>query len=1063
MRAIDAAGNLSDPSNEAVVTVPDTVKPTAPGNLHTTAVTSSQVDLAWNGSTDNVGVTGYRVYRDDVPIANVTAPTTSYSDGPIAPGTYEYTVRAIDAAGNLSDASDAVTAAVPDTEKPTAPENLDAAPQGAFQVELTWDASSDNVGVTGYEIYRDDVLIDTVGPATSYTDNVLVPGVYTYYVRALDEAGNRSDPSNSDTVTVVLPDDEQPTIPGNLTATLNGTNQVDLTWEESSDNVLVTAYRVYRNDELIETIGPATTYTDTDVPARDHEYVVRAEDGAGNLSDASNPASVVVPDTESPTPPANLTASAVDGGPVGLTWEAASDDQSVAGYEVYRDDALVATIDPVTSYSDAVGPGTYAYHLKALDPAGNTSDASNTANVTVLTVDSENPGPPANLTAQVGAGKVDLTWDAASDNRAVTGYEIHRDGGLIATVGAVTSWSDTSVAAPNTYQYEVRALDAAGNVSDPSNNASATVPDTQKPSAPSNLQATGTASQVDLTWNAAGDDVAVTGYKVYRDSVLTQTLGAVTSYSDTSVTSPGHDYEVRAFDAAGNLSDPSNRVTATVPDAQKPTAPGNLQATAAGPNQVNLAWNASGDNIGVTGYRVFRNTTLIATLGAVTTYSDTGAAGSTTYAYEVRALDGAGNVSDPSNSASATTPAASATFTFSPEADARTQASAATTNYATSNLRVDGGSNPAVESLLRFTVTGAPAGSIRSAKLRIYAYSGTVDGPAVFTTNPAWTETAVNWNNRPPRTSATTDDKGAIATNSWVEYDVTSFVTSNGTYSFGLAGTSSDGVDFRSREAATERPELVVTTGAPDTQKPTPPPGLDATVMSASRVDLSWQPAGDNVGVTGYRIFRNGTQIASVGVTTAYSDTTVSANTAYSYEVRAVDAAGNVSDPSNAAPATTPPVATVLTLSPEADARTQEANPTTNYGTAYLRANGGTESDVETFLRFTVTGAPAGTVQSAKLRLYNYNGTADGPAVYTTNTSWSETTLNWNTRPARTSAASGDKGAIPVNTWVEYDVTAFVTGNGTYSFTLATTSNDGIDFYNREAATLRPELVVTLR
>ena len=105
-------------------------------------------------------------------------------------------------------------------------------------------------------------------------------------------------------------------------------------------------------------------------------------------------------------------------------------------------------------------------------------------------------------------------------------------------------------------------------------------------------------------------------------------------------------------------------------------------------------------------------------------------------------------------------------------------------------------------------------------------------------------------------------------------------------------------------------------------------------------------------------------------------------------------------------------------------------------------------------MRFTVTGAPAGSVQSAKLRLYNYNGTADGPAVYTTGTSWSETAVNWNTRPARTSAASGDKGAIPVNTWVEYDVTAFVTGNGTYSFNLATTSNDGIDFYNREAATL---------
>ena len=168
---------------------------------------------------------------------------------------------------------------------------------------------------------------------------------------------------------------------------------------------------------------------------------------------------------------------------------------------------------------------------------------------------------------------------------------------------------------------------------------------------------------------------------------------------------------------------------------------------------------------------------------------------------------------------------------------------------------------------------------MRSAKLRVYAYSGTVDGPAVYTTNPAWTETAVNWNNRPPRTSATTDDKGAIATNSWVEYDVT------------LLRDGQRHVQLRPRRHLQRRrrlllargrhrlrPELVVTTGAPDTQKPTPPPsGLGATVVSASQVDLSWQAAGDNVGVTGYRVFRNGTQIASLGVTTAYSDTTVAA------------------------------------------------------------------------------------------------------------------------------------------------------------------------------------------
>jgi hypothetical protein len=427
----------------------------------------------------------------------------------------------------------------------------------------------------------------------------------------------------------------------------------------------------------------------------------------------------------------------------------------------------------------------------------------------------------------------------------------------------------------------------------------------------------------------------------------------------------------------------------------------------------------------------------------------------------VRALDGAGHVSGPSNVATATTPAPTVSVTLSSEADAQVNAGAATTNYATSKLRVDGGSTPE-ESLLRFTVNGVAAGTVRSAKLRVYAYTATADGPGVFTTATSWSETSVNWNTRPARTSVLVDDKGAIPANTWVEYDVRPFVTGSGTYSFGLAMSVSDGVDFRSREYATNQPELVVDAGPPDTQKPTAPASLSWTAPTPTRVDLGWQASTDNVGVTGYRIYRGGSQIASVGgTTTAYSDTTVTAGSTNTYEVRAVDASSNVSDVSNSVTATTPAAASVLTLSPEADARVHAASPTTNYASSYLRANGGTEPAVESFLRFTVSGAPAG-VTSAKLRIFAYSGTADGPALYTTGTSWTETTVNWNTRPARTSGATGDKGSIPANTWAEYDVTPFVTGNGTYSFALVTTSNDGVDFRAREYTANRPELVVTL-
>ena len=94
------------------------------------------------------------------------------------------------------------------------------------------------------------------------------------------------------------------------------------------------------------------------------------------------------------------------------------------------------------------------------------------------------------------------------------------------------------------------------------------------------------------------------------------------------------------------------------------------------------------------------------------------------------------------------------------------------------------------------------------------------------------------------------------------------------------------------------------------------PNGLQASAASASLVLLAWQAATDNVGVTGYRVFRDGVQIATPATNT-YSDATVAASSNYSYTVAAVDAAGNASPPSSAAPETTPaPAGNVITATP---------------------------------------------------------------------------------------------------------------------------------------------------
>ena len=408
-------------------------------------------------------------------------------------------------------------------------------------------------------------------------------------------------------------------------------------------------------------------------------------------------------------------------------------------------------------------------------------------------------------------------------------------------------------------------------------------------------------------------------------------------------------------------------------------------------------------------------------------------------------------------------PVRAATQTFTSTADAQVQEANASTTFGTSTaLRVDAGSDPDVESYLRFAVSGV-SGSVQTATLRLWVTSATANGPAVYTTDNTWSETTITWANRPARTGSGVDDKASVPSGAWVDFNVTSLVPGDGTYNFVLAGTSTDGIDFSSREA-TNKPQLVVTTAASnDVTNPSDPTGLGAVAISSGRVDLSWTASTDNVGVTGYEIFRNGTLLPPVGAVTTFVDTTVAPSTAYTYQVRAFDAAGNRSGLSASATATTPaaPSTTTSTFAPTADAYVAEATPSTNFGTAtILRVDAGTDPDVETYIRFPVTGL-SGSIQSAKLRLWvGTDSTANGPAVYTTASTWSEGSITWATRTARVGTGTDDKAPIPTNSWVEYNVASLIAGNGTYDFVLAGTSTDGINFSSREATTNKPQLVI---
>jgi len=184
--------------------------------------------------------------------------------------------------------------------------------------------------------------------------------------------------------------------------------------------------------------------------------------------------------------------------------------------------------------------------------------------------------------------------------------------------------------------------------------------DTVAPSVPGGITAVAaSSSQINLSWSASTDNAGVAGYKVFRNGVQIATTQA-TSYADAGLAaSTSYTYKVAAYDAAGNTSAQSGQVTATTkaaPDTQAPSVPV-LGAKAVSSTQISLSWSASADNVGVAGYKVYRDGVQIATTQA-TTYSDTGLVPSTSYTYRVAAYDAAGNTSAQSAAVSVGTTAA---------------------------------------------------------------------------------------------------------------------------------------------------------------------------------------------------------------------------------------------------------------------------------------------------------------------------------------------------------------------------------------------------------------------
>ena len=299
----------------------DTVAPTAPTFFTDVPEGLNGRRLSWSASKDDWSVAHYRVFRDGQPIANVPASVLTYLDNPPA-GSHDYRVLAYDHAsargpgatgaqqvrngfgtlyGNASPPS-TLDGPPPDVIAPSVPADL-AADVNGQDVSLHWSASTDNVGVASYRVYREGANIaDVVSPATSYLDADRPSGDHHYRVDAVDAADNRSARSAEVTAHVAPPADLlAPTVPPAVTAAVSPDafgRDVVVTWGSSTDNVGVAGYSLYRDGMKRADLSATThSYADSGLALGTDVYTVDAFDGAGNRSaQSAGDTVVIVPD-----------------------------------------------------------------------------------------------------------------------------------------------------------------------------------------------------------------------------------------------------------------------------------------------------------------------------------------------------------------------------------------------------------------------------------------------------------------------------------------------------------------------------------------------------------------------------------------------------------------------------------------------------------------------------------------------------------------------------------------------------------------------------------------------